>query len=59
MGPRADLELVEHRKIPCPCRESNPSSTAGSPSLYRPLLRSGVPTTVAMSIICLLGRDAV
>jgi len=29
-GPRAGLEAVAKRKIPCPCRESNPGRPAGS-----------------------------
>jgi hypothetical protein len=35
VGPRASLDTVEYRKIPCPCRKSNPSRPAHSPSLYR------------------------
>jgi hypothetical protein len=35
VSPRAGLDAVESRKISFPCRESNPSRAACSPSLYR------------------------
>jgi hypothetical protein len=34
VGPRAGPDTVEHRKISCPCPESNPGRSARSPSLY-------------------------
>jgi hypothetical protein len=34
VGPREPLDSVEYRTS-CPCRESNPSSEASKPSLYR------------------------
>jgi hypothetical protein len=35
MGPTADLNTVEERKISCFCREFNPGRSSHSPSLYR------------------------
>jgi hypothetical protein len=32
-APRAGLSAVEKRKLSCPCRDLNPGSPAGSPSL--------------------------
>jgi hypothetical protein len=48
MGPRAGLDLVEKRKISCPCLESNPGRPAYSLSLYR-LSFTGSPSRDILS----------
>jgi hypothetical protein len=35
VGTRVGLDAVVHRKLSCPCRESNPGRSTRSPSLYR------------------------
>jgi hypothetical protein len=38
VGPRADLDVMEKKKMPCPCRELNPRCPARSPLLLLLLL---------------------
>jgi len=32
MGPRTGLNILENRKISCPCRDSNPGTSSPRPS---------------------------
>jgi hypothetical protein len=45
VGPRAGLDLVMKRKIPCPCPDSNPDHPARSSALYHSANPAPPPAT--------------
>jgi hypothetical protein len=58
VGPRADLNTVEKRKIPFPCRESNPGRPVRSPSPYQANCPgfniTGIPYSDCKHVTCYL-----